>query len=184
MRKLLLASCLLVTSSVFAETCTFNLKFNSKWANYKNWIIIITDISAPDVKEVVGGPFLFYGKYPSDDKLKIDVPNCTKSTQIGLFAHAPGKSTAAVNEASSNTGGTGFKVQAYAPNSFLEGMSRCVGDISPQSNSNIELTVGSIYEPGDFAFTTKPTGSELDSWTKDQLGVVCQNPHVTTVDSE
>ncbi|KTD42627.1 hypothetical protein [Legionella parisiensis] len=184
MRKILLASCLLFTSGAFADSCTFNLKFNAKWANFKNWIIIITDVSNPDVKEVVGGPLLSYGKYPENDTLVVKVPNCTKSTQLGLFAHAPGKTTAAVNEASSNTNDTSFKVQAFAPNSFLEGMSRCVGDISPQSNSNIELTVGSIGDPGDFAFTTKPTGSEPDSWTKAQLGVVCQNPHVATVDSD
>ncbi|AWN72704.1 hypothetical protein LEAN103870_03390 [Legionella anisa] len=184
MKKLLLASCLLVTSTVFADTCTFNLKFNTKWANFKNWIIIITDVSNPDVKEVVGGPTLFYGKYPENDTLKIDVPNCTKSTQIGLFAHAPGKSsTASVNEASS-TSNTGFKVQAFAPNSFLEGMARCVGDISPQSNSNIELVVGSIGDPGDFAFTSKSSSSEQDSWTKAQLGVVCQNPHLAATESD
>ncbi|HHF7373907.1 hypothetical protein [Legionella bozemanae] len=184
MRKILLASCFLFTSTVFADDCTFNLTFNSKWANFKNWIIIITDISNPDVKEVVGGPLLSYGKYPESNTLTVKVPNCTKSTQLGLFAHGPGKSTSTVNETSNNTSNTGFKVQAFAPNSFLEGMSRCVGDISPQDKKNIELIVGSIGDPGDFAFTTKPTGNEPDSWTKAQLGVVCQNPHVTTVDSD
>ncbi|STY28011.1 Uncharacterised protein [Legionella wadsworthii] len=179
MKKLIMLSSLLFTSTVFADSCTFNLTFNDKWTNFKNWIIIITDVSSPGIQEVVGGPQLFYGKFPDSGTLKVPVPNCTKSTQIGLFAHAPGKAPVTDSGVLSNTN-SGLKPQAYAPNSFLEGMAHCVGDINPGDLNNINLEVGSIGKPGDFAFTSKPAGSEPDSWTKAQLGVTCKNNELTS----
>ncbi|WP_115303409.1 hypothetical protein [Legionella beliardensis] len=176
MKKLILASCLLGTSSVFADACTFNLTFNNKWNNFKNWTIVITDVSNPELQEVVGGQLLYYGKFPDSGTLKVPVPNCSKNTQIGLFAHAPGRSVA-IESAPMNSD-SGVHAQAFAPNSFLEGMSHCVGDIAPTDWTNINLEVGSIGKPGDFLFTASPTGSEPDSWTKAQLNATCKNPEL------
>lgn len=176
MKKFVLGTLFLCTSTAFTADCNFNLHFNGTWTSFKHWVVTIVDVT--NSTEVVGGfPVYYQGFYPTTNLISFTVKNCTNKTQLGIFGHSPGLP----GKGASNDESASLESMAYEPNVFLEGMSRCVGDFSPDPStwSNLTLTVGNPIDPGarpnNFEFTRPGDPYYRLSWSKSQLEVTCKN---------